>query len=762
MKLKEIRNMQSFSFLFRQLSTYLIIAAMAFSISSYAYFSAHNLLTKQMKKNNLKIVSSISELIETRLAGINALIYNISSHYKTNMILSMSDPIQNRQMYKMREYIDFLRSNVYSNKLIRYIVVYAKNNGYVLNDLTARTIDEFYDTLYSNHLIQKSEWKNMLMSHTNAALMPEQTITIHGFPCRVIPYVQSLPLGSVRQCYGGICLYLDYEKLISGFVDEGNFEYYYLLDQDGILITSFGSEKVSPVELPLDSNGYFVTEIDRIQKSVSFHCSSSGFTFVAVANHAVDISSISYLRTVFLVALSAGLIACFFLAVIFSWKSGKPLWMIFKVLVENNRMPDKQSEEPEKLYKLVSDIIQDNSELKNTLQLQNKELETSYLMRLLTATYSSETELFTYSRFLGLESQGHLYFTVILQIICLKESEDESEFTQLYLHKAVIRHCLETNKTKVLVIDTGIDQLTLIFVIPDSLQNSYRSQAEEAVMLMNRILYRTHANVFAGGGSIKLNISQIYHSYREATIALGQHSFHPGTYVNWFDYSLNSQQIYFFPADVQQRLIVCVRSGDVSSLKEIMKEVYQENFKNRKLSSSMLSMFLRELQATLLKISYEILADDPEQLDNFNNRLINHSQKIKTAYEKMKRFTKQMIDICEYVNSRKTSHNEEKKEAILSFVKNNYFRKDMSLSLVAEKHKLCDSYLSTFFKEQTGQNYASFVEELRMKHACELLNRRENTIEQIANMIGYSSAQSFRRAFRRFFGTSPSKYIGKC
>ena len=78
--------------------------------------------------------------------------------------------------------------------------------------------------------------------------------------------------------------------------------------------------------------------------------------------------------------------------------------------------------------------------------------------------------------------------------------------------------------------------------------------------------------------------------------------------------------------------------------------------------------------------------------------------------------------------------------------------------MVAEKFKLCDSYLSTFFKEQTGENYVSFVERLRMERACELLQDGAYSIDDISRMVGYSNAQTFRRAFKRRFGTTPTQF----
>ena len=70
---------------------------------------------------------------------------------------------------------------------------------------------------------------------------------------------------------------------------------------------------------------------------------------------------------------------------------------------------------------------------------------------------------------------------------------------------------------------------------------------------------------------------------------------------------------------------------------------------------------------------------------------------------------------------------------------------------------MSESYLSTLFKEQSGGNFADYVEMLRIEKACELLQNSANTVNDVAEAVGYNSVQSFRRAFKRVKGVSPKK-----
>jgi transcriptional regulator GlxA family with amidase domain len=53
---------------------------------------------------------------------------------------------------------------------------------------------------------------------------------------------------------------------------------------------------------------------------------------------------------------------------------------------------------------------------------------------------------------------------------------------------------------------------------------------------------------------------------------------------------------------------------------------------------------------------------------------------------------------------------------------------------------------------------SDFLEQIRIKHATDLLFTSEKTIDEIAQDVGYNSAHAFRRAFKRVSGVLPSLY----
>ena len=62
------------------------------------------------------------------------------------------------------------------------------------------------------------------------------------------------------------------------------------------------------------------------------------------------------------------------------------------------------------------------------------------------------------------------------------------------------------------------------------------------------------------------------------------------------------------------------------------------------------------------------------------------------------------------------------------------------------------------FKKETGKNYSTYLTEVRMKKAVELLNTTDDKTYVIAGKVGYTEPNYFSYVFKRQFGVSPSRY----
>ncbi|MEE1315434.1 MAG: AraC family transcriptional regulator [Faecalimonas sp.] len=84
-----------------------------------------------------------------------------------------------------------------------------------------------------------------------------------------------------------------------------------------------------------------------------------------------------------------------------------------------------------------------------------------------------------------------------------------------------------------------------------------------------------------------------------------------------------------------------------------------------------------------------------------------------------------------------------------------------SLKKLDELSEITDysyGYLSTIFKKTTGLTLAQYYRERKLETARVLILENKLKLIEIAEMLNYSSAYSFSKAFKEQFGLSPQKY----
>lgn len=94
---------------------------------------------------------------------------------------------------------------------------------------------------------------------------------------------------------------------------------------------------------------------------------------------------------------------------------------------------------------------------------------------------------------------------------------------------------------------------------------------------------------------------------------------------------------------------------------------------------------------------------------------------------------------------------------ILTWMSVNY-RKDIRLQEPAEMAGMTETSFSRFFKKNTGNTFSRYLSELRMAKACELLDRSELAVTEIAAEVGYENLSNFNRTFRELRGMAPRRY----
>lgn len=83
---------------------------------------------------------------------------------------------------------------------------------------------------------------------------------------------------------------------------------------------------------------------------------------------------------------------------------------------------------------------------------------------------------------------------------------------------------------------------------------------------------------------------------------------------------------------------------------------------------------------------------------------------------------------------------------------------DINMAVVSNYVSMNYSLFSYAFKQYTGENFVTYLKNLRLKKAKELLETTDDKVLDIGSAVGYENSKHFMKLFKSEYGISPSEY----
>ena len=219
----------------------------------------------------------------------------------------------------------------------------------------------------------------------------------------------------------------------------------------------------------------------------------------------------------------------------------------------------------------------------------------------------------------------------------------------------------------------------------------------------------------------------------------------------------NSFNKYYYPIELESKLILRTLSSNEISVKRIIDEMF-----NEKNSSSMDKKYIKEFGVLLYNTLNRIFIQLEEINENINVKdyNINEILAINDASLLKEVFQSKILEICKLTKIEEENDIESVKIKIERYLDENYMI-DISLENLADYLGHSFKYTSVLFKKVMGDNFKNYLSIYRIEKAKELMQENEGLrIKDLAELVGYNSSNTFIRIFRKYEGTSPGKYFG--
>jgi two-component system response regulator YesN len=206
-----------------------------------------------------------------------------------------------------------------------------------------------------------------------------------------------------------------------------------------------------------------------------------------------------------------------------------------------------------------------------------------------------------------------------------------------------------------------------------------------------------------------------------------------------------------YAADFISYLQTFNRKKVISTLSELEDFLYDVKNNISEVKLFLTDMYLR------IKEGISVVYSNASIPFDSNTSVLNLLTDMHYLYEIIQFFSEQFEMI---MNSTGNPSRNSVLDDVLYYIDHNY-QNNIKLETIAPLFGYNSAYLGKIFSKTVGENFNSYVDQVRIKHAIELLVENKHKVYEIAEMVGYKNVDYFHKKFKKYVGESPAEYRKK-
>lgn len=382
---------------------------------------------------------------------------------------------------------------------------------------------------------------------------------------------------------------------------------------------------------------------------------------------------------------------------------------------------------------------------------------------LLEPNFCNSAYLHKAKQYLKLDFDKQYFTVIVLEFSINRERIDfkPSDFTVFAYAVNNIVEEFAQKKRGVYVADIQRNFVTLIVSTPSDVMKDYvkprvkqtASQLYEAIHTCLKI------PAWVAVGSVAESLSGIPKSYRDATNLLAEReNMSDVPIITAEDLQDLPQHMPRRPVNIYQAIVDAVVSGQREVLETCIAELI-ERLRDQPAAPSI--SVLRKYAIELTGILSLSLHDNGLQMEDIHTgfNVYKELEKLYSVSDFASWLREVLLPVCDIMNKRSSQKHKKTIDFILRYVQEHY-AEDITLDVLADKVFLTRNYLSQIFKQETGENYNSYVTRVRMDKAKEYMLTGNYKLYEISRMVGYKNNAYFSQLFKKYVGVYPSEFNG--
>ncbi|ULO09387.1 response regulator [Paenibacillus sp. 19GGS1-52] len=277
---------------------------------------------------------------------------------------------------------------------------------------------------------------------------------------------------------------------------------------------------------------------------------------------------------------------------------------------------------------------------------------------------------------------------------------------------------------------------------------------EEIRLNVQRFLKLT---ITAGTGTVCETPALLFHSFGDALQALDYRLILGNNRVIWIeDVESRSNRMLDYDELSQQSLMRTIKLGTAQELKEVVEELFS-GLDAAQVSTQDYQIFLLEIITSILRVAKESGSETTEFIGSGIYSLTDMHK-----FNNMSEAKQWIITVCsqlmDTIASERQSSYKQLIDQAKEYIRSHYEESDISIGRVCQHLHISTGYFSSIFKKEMKMTFVSYLLQIRLEAAKELLRSTELKAFEIAEKIGFADPNYFSFCFRKKYGQSPKEY----
>ncbi|NHN28916.1 helix-turn-helix domain-containing protein [Paenibacillus agricola] len=516
-------------------------------------------------------------------------------------------------------------------------------------------------------------------------------------------------------------------------------------------------QKISEATNSIDS--FYFTDEDGKESHYSYVKSVFGRTYVSVIPEALITERLVWIRVVTLLALTFFII----LAVIFTYFSTKRAYSPVEQLIKHSRSLGEgliQSNENEFDYirACLDYLSKETQQLGSYMDKVQPTLRERCLQQLINGDYVLSTSLIQDCETYGLTVKSNYVIMVVEVENVIRETRflPGDQPIIAFAVSNVIQELMEkTDDLKGYVFPYQGKGIALLQWSQDAEQSKLPERLIEfAHTVCESLKSFLSFDASVGIGRCYSHIADVPVSYKEAEVALQYRIYQDTASVLYIEDLENSKTraVFRYPRDLEGAIVDSLSKGELAQAEQSL-----ERF-TKALQTSQSYNFIHQSYSVLLSAVITSLEKQGGSiLDILEHNLFGQLESKQTSRDIIDWFTVVLFPLHKKLTE--DSLNDTGQTAIwqVSQYIRDHCTEDLSLVHCAELVGMSPSYVSRLFKKEMGINFLEFVVECKVEEAKRLLLETDQSISEIAAIIGYSE-RNLTRVFQRNIQMTPGMF----